>query len=104
MGLYGYEKVSVNEVDDWLRKSKLKLTPQQIRDLSNYEIARFAPFDFYKRCKPVKSIWIRLSAIFLLPTLILLLIGLPLNYLITGIWGYSDKFGWYGKWARACGF
>jgi len=103
MRLYALEKVWDNEVHRWIEKSIPELTPYQKEKIRDMEIVRFAPFYFMNRTKKVDSIWVRLSAIFLLPVLILLLIGLPFNFLFTGCWGYGEKMRWYGKWVGACG-
>jgi len=38
-------------------------------------------------------------------SILLLIISLPLNYFITGSWGYKFKaIDWYTDWASKCGF
>ena len=103
MRIYALKKVWDRDVVKWIEKSIPELTPYQKEKIRDNEIIRFAPFYFMERTKKVESIWVRLSAIFLLPVLILLLVGLPFNFLITGRWGYSEKMRWYGKWVSSCG-
>ena len=52
--------------------------------------------DFYYEEKEPVSFWIRLTLPFALLTMLLMIVGLPLTFLITGKWGYS-----LGKIGRA---
>lgn len=104
MRLYDLQKVWDSDVVKWLEDSIPELTAYQKKNIRDKEIVRFAPFYFMKRTKKVNNKLTRFSVIFLLPVLILLLIGLPINFFITGKWGYSEKMRWYGKWVNACGF
>jgi len=45
--------------------------------------------DFYYEEKEPVSFWIRLTLPFALLTMLLMIVGLPLTFLITGKWGYS---------------
>ena len=73
--------------------------------IRDYEIVRFAPFQFMKRRKKTNNVLMRLSIILMLPIFILLIIGLPFNYFITGNWGYCpEDLKWYSKWVTNCGF
>lgn len=103
MRLYDLQKVWDSDVVKWLEDSIPELTAYQKEEIRNKEIVRFAPFYFMKRTKKVNNILTRFSVIFLLPVLILLIIGLPINFFITGKWGYSERMRWYGKWVSACG-
>jgi len=103
MRLYDLQKVWDSDVVKWLEDSIPELTAYQKEKIRDNEIVRFAPFYFMERTKKVNNILTRFSVIFLLPVLILLLIGLPINFFITGKWGYSEKMRWYGKWVHACG-
>ena len=74
---------------------------QKIRD---WEIVRFAPFYFMQKNKRVENIFIRLSIVFLPFVWLILVIGLPANYIITGNWGYDDKkISWFSKWIGKIG-
>ena len=103
MRLFDLEKVWDVDVERWLEKSIPELTSYQKERIRNDEIVRFAPFYFMRRTKKVNNILTRFSVIFLLPVFILLIIGIPFNFFITGKWGYSEKMRWYGKWVHSCG-
>ena len=45
--------------------------------------------DFYYEEKKPVSFWTRLTLPFALITMLLMLLGLPITFLITGKWGYS---------------
>jgi hypothetical protein len=56
---------------------------------------------FYEKKTPV-SLWLRLTMPFAFITMLLMLIGTPLNFLITGNWGYSlGKNNYILNWLRA---
>jgi len=103
MRLYDLEKVWDTEVVKWLENSIPELTVYQKERIRNDEIVRFAPFYFMKRKKKVNNILTRFSIILLVPVFILLILGLPIHFFITGKWGYSERMRWYGRWVHACG-
>jgi len=103
MKIYNLKKVWDSDVEKWIEESIPELTAYQKEKIEANEIVRFAPFYFMEPTKKVKNIWLRLSAIFLLPIFILLLVGLPFNFLFTGVWGYAENMRWYGRWVSACG-
>jgi hypothetical protein len=104
MNLVNLKRVSDYQVKDWLESHIKDLTPYQKEWMRNEEIVRFAPFYFMERRKKTNNILLRFTIIFMLPVLLLLIIGLPFNFFITGSWGYSDgKMKWYSKWVSACG-
>ena len=103
MRLFDLEKVQDRDVMGWIEKSIPELTAYQKEKIHDNEIVRFAPFYFMRRTKKVNNVLTRFSVIFLLPILILLLIGLPVNFFITGKWGYSERMRWYGRWVSSCG-
>ena len=90
------KKASDFKVEDWLKK-ELELSSYQISKLHQHEIVRFSPFEFYVRRDKTKNPWIRLTIVIFPIVWILLFIGLPINYLFTGRWGYS-KIEWVSKW------
>ena len=102
MKLLNLERVSDHSVEKWLCENIKELTPYQKQCLRDDEIVRFAPFEFYKRTKRVENIFIRLTVIFLPFVWIFLFIGLPLNFIIKGRWGYGG-LKWFSKWTNACG-
>ena len=104
MNLVNLKRVSDYQVKEWLESHIKDLTPYQKECMRNEEIIRFAPFYFMERRKKTNNILLRFTIIFMLPVLLLLIIGLPFNFFITGRWGYSDgKMKWYSKWVSACG-
>lgn len=102
MRLINLKRASNLEVQKWIEKSIPELTKYQKERIRDDEIVRFAPYEFYKRGKKVDNILVRLSVIFIPIVWVLLLIGLPFNFFVTGKWGYG-RIEWYCKWATACG-
>ena len=103
MALHNLKKTPDYKVREWLEKSIPELTPYQKERIRNDEIIRWAPFDFYERRKPVKSIWWRLSIIAVAFFWVVLFVGLPLNFIVTGNWGYN-KLNWFDTWLNKIGF
>lgn len=104
MSIINLKRVSNYEVQNWLIKNIKELTPYQIQQIREQEIVRFAPFEFMKERKKTNNVFVRLSVILLLLVYILLVIGLPFCYIITGHWGYKDiNLKWFSKWITACG-
>lgn len=104
MGLLNLKKASNIEVENWLLKKIPNLTKEQMRFIRDDEIIRFSPYRFYKRGKKTKNVFVRLSIIFIPFVFIVLAIGLPFNYFITGYWGYDDnKINWLTNWLSSCG-
>lgn len=103
MRLFGIEKVRCYDVEKWLFDNIPELTQYQKQKIRENRVIDDAPFYFMSETKSVNNVLIRLSIFLLLPVLILLIIGLPINFLFTGRWGYSEKMRWFGKWTHACG-
>lgn len=79
------------EVRDWLIKA-FKFTDYQKSLLrSNEDIIRYAPFKFYKRKPKQDNMWIRLTLVFVPLVWLIMILGLPLNFILTGIWGYPNN-------------
>ena len=104
MRLINLKRVSDHDVRKWIEDNVVEMTPYQKQRLHYDEVVRFAPFYFMEERKKVKNVFVRFSVIFIIPIFILILIGLPINFFITGEWGYSDgKMKWFSKWVSACG-
>lgn len=97
MNFTNIEKASYLEVQSYLKKS-LNLTDYQMCKMYDNDTIRMSPFEFYKRKKKISNIWLRLSIIFLPIVWLLLFIGLPINFIITGRWGYNSKFNFIINW------
>lgn len=102
MNLVCLEQLSKYEVQDWLYESIPELTDYQKEKIRDNEIVRFAPFKFMKQTKTVENKLLRITVIFTPFVLLVLVVGLPINFIITGRWGYNE-LGWYGKWIRSLG-
>lgn len=102
MELHQLERASDYQVKEWLVK-ELQLTPHQKSKLTAEEIIRWAPFKFYKKRQEEKSsiLW-RLTIIPYLIFLLILFIGIPFVFLITGRWGYGSNFydNFLAKWMQ----
>lgn len=54
-----------------------------------YNRLRELKIDFYYEERTPVKFWVRLTLPFAIITMLLMFIGLPLNFIITGKWGYS---------------
>lgn len=98
MNFRNIKKASTYEVESWLKKSIVELTPYQKNKMQEDEIVRFSPFEFYKEKEVTSNIWIRLSVIFLPILWGLLFVFMPLTFIFTGRWGYGKNFNWILNW------
>lgn len=104
MNLINLKQVNNFQVHEWLENNIRELTVYQKESIRNDEIIRCAPFYFMEYREKTNNIFLRLSIIFILPVALILILGLPINFIVTGRWGYEMKyFNWYSKWAKACG-
>ncbi len=98
------QKVSDYKINQWLENNIRELTKYQKECIRDEEIVRFAPFEFYEPKKKTNSVILRLSIILMPFVFIILMIGLPFNFIITGRWGYKyEKIKWYSDWCHKCG-
>lgn len=58
--------------------------------------------DFYESEQATTPLWIRLTLPFAFIIALVLFLGMPINYIITGRWGY--KIVWLKNWLSALGF
>lgn len=91
------KKASEYEVRKWLKET-LNLSDYQQEKLWREEIIERAPFYFFKRKKYQPNIWLRLSIVLFPFVWLLLFIGLPFNYIITGRWGYGKRWNFIVDW------
>ena len=63
---------------------------------------RGSNLEFYKREKVETSLFIRFTLPFALIFMLILLIGMPINYIISGKWGYRVE--WINNWFKSLGF
>jgi len=103
MRLINLKITNDRKVEKWLEKNIKDLTPYQKECIRDSEVVRTAPFVFCERRKKVDNIFLRLTLPFMLITLLALVISLPFNFFIRGVWGYN-KLDWFSKWLSACGF
>lgn len=92
MNLSRLKKASDYKVTEWLEE-ELKLTPYQKQKIYDKELIRFSPFYFYeiKQKEKISFLW-RLTILLFPIYYLIMLIGLPINMIITGKWGYSQDF------------
>lgn len=103
MNLHNYKKAPNNEVRDWLIES-FDMTYEQCRKFYHDDILDDAPFEFFKEREKTENFWIRLTVIAYPIVWILLFIGMPFNFIITGKWGYDGKLvKFLTKWLNSIG-
>ena len=103
MNLSRLKQASQYEVQDWLIE-ELSLTDYQKRVLWDKGLIRWAPFTFMKvkQKETVSFLW-RFTMILVPVYIILIWLYNPLQFIITGKWGISQKFlekfhyVWMGK-------
>lgn len=87
---------------------KFKEVFPELSKIDNEELCdRFIELkmDFYYEEKTPVNFWMRLTFPFALVTMVLMFLGLPVNFLITGRWGYSlGKNNRVLNWFRALRF
>jgi len=99
MNLHNLQKVPDYKVKKWLEESIRDLTPYQKQKMFDDEIVRWSPFEFYEKRKVVSNFWFRLTIIFIPFVWLILAIGLPVKFIISGQWGYEKKtIQWYDTW------
>jgi len=104
MNLFKYNKVWDSDVERWLINSIPELTAYQKQCIRDDEIVRNSGYIIMEEAaKKTNNVFIRLSIVFVGPVLLLLYLGMPFNYIITGRWGYG-YVNWVVKWLRAVGF
>lgn len=104
MNLHNYKRASDIEVRKWLTHSIKDMTPYQKEKLIEDCVIEDSPFEFVKKRKFVPNFWLRLTAIAVPFVWVALVSGLPLNFFITGSWGYSNKrLEWFNKWRNNIG-
>jgi len=88
MSLSRLERVDFLEIKSWLYKG-LELTSYQYSRLDDIYI----PYYFYKQKEKIETSFKWRSTIPMFGIIyLLLIIGLPFNFIFKGNWGYNEKF------------
>ena len=106
MILNRYKPASLFSVREWIEDSIPDLTVYQKERIRYDEMVSNSPFDWYeeRQREKVKLIW-RFSIIVYFIVIIILLLLIPINFLITGRWGYSyKKLKFIYDWSKKLGF
>jgi hypothetical protein len=91
--------------DDLSVAKQLRKTFPELKEMLIVEIEERLSeldFDFYQDEKVKASLLVRLTIPFALVLMVLLVAAMPINYMITGRWGY--KWQWLSNWFRSLGF
>ena len=104
MKLHRLKQVSYLTIQNWL-EDRLELTDYQKDKMRRSEFLRFSKYKFFEpRQKENVSFLCRLSMIPFFLVWLILFIGLPINFLFVGKWGYGDKiFSILSKWQNCIG-
>ena len=87
------------EVERWLIEEIPNITPYQ-KDFIRKDFVRFSRFYFYKR-KPKTNGVLRRFSVLLVPFVFLIvLLLLPINYIITGRWGFGRESAFWRKYTK----
>jgi hypothetical protein len=99
MKFHQYKKARNSDVENWLKESIPDLSPYCKHKITENEIIRDAPYDFFELQEPVTNFWFRLTIVFIPIVFIVLFALLPVFFLFSGKWGYSTKYiQWYYDW------
>jgi len=92
------------QADYQVAKSLRKTIPALQHETTEWICDRLAESDFvvYKKKLVKTPVYIRLSIIPALVVMAILFIFMPVNYIISGHWGY--KWQWLENWLSALGF
>ena len=95
--LRNLEKASNYQVHKWFEENIVNLTQYQKEKMRDDEIFKFCPFQFYVEKKSSSSFLYRLSTPLFCLVWVLLACSLPINFIITGNFGYKN-LNWFEKW------
>lgn len=90
------KKASNFEIADYFR-DKLNITKDNYHYFKMVDYIEKAPFYFYKKKEYQPNILWRLSILLFPLVYLVVIIGLPINFIITGRWGYG-RMNWFLKW------
>lgn len=87
------KKADSYEIEKWLEESIPYLTDSQKYQMRAIEIGRFTPFVIYRKVEPeLPNMFWRFMTLLFPAIWLILALGLPLNMLATGGWGYKRGF------------
>jgi hypothetical protein len=97
MKIHRLQKATNQDVRNWIYEMVPDLTEYQKSEIRRYDLRFCLGLEFFKPRKRVNNIWWRLSGIAFPFVWLIMFIGLPVNFLFTGYWGYS-KIEWFDQW------
>lgn len=100
MDLHNLKPASSREIRDWIYEMVPELTVYQKEKIRQYDLRCCLDLYFFKEKNRVYNIWLRLTILPFILVWIILFIGLPINFIITGNWGYS-KIKWFDTWRNS---
>jgi hypothetical protein len=92
------------EVNDWLCNNIPNITPEQEDALMELIESRGnCPYYFYKKNMNKSTPLMRLTIFLIIPFTIILMLGMPFNYFLTGQFRYNEGklMDFYQKWIYA---
>jgi len=95
----------LKKVDYYWAAIELKDRLPELKNADTEMIAdnlRGSKLNFYSRSEKKTPFWIRVTLPFAVICLLLLFLFMPINYFITGEWGYELEF--FANWMRKLGF
>ena len=102
--IWSKKKVHQRDVKNWII-GRLNLCDRDKDALWNLDLEE-SGYTVWKKKKAKIHPWLRITLIFWALFFVLLLVCMPLNFMLTGSWGYNPEkrlFRFYTNWGEALG-
>ena len=98
MNFRNLKRANKYEFENWLVSNLPNISKSQKEAILYNEVLNYSGFYLFKRVKKVKSIWLRMSIVLIPFVWLILMILLPINFIITGSWGYGKRLDFILNW------
>ena len=98
MNFRNLKRANKYEFENWLVSNMPNISKSQKEAILYNEVLNYSGFYLFKRVKKVKSISLRMSIVLIPFVWLILMILLPINFIITGSWGYGKRLDFILNW------
>ena len=98
MNFRNLKRANNYEFENWLVSNLPNISKSQKEAILYNEVLNYSGFYLFKRVKKVKSIWLRMSIVLIPFVWLILMILLPINFIITGSWGFGKRLDFILNW------